>query len=202
MPKTGHYSTHNDVPMTAIQKQSTPEGLAQLGFPKPALDHPFIYTPYVIRNPYQLLGVADQFDASFITLLGDLYFPLNLAIYDPDSSSNQWASFAHFDNVRCEGCPNPYFTANGGFTTQDRADVHHGVKLGWQYHEIWARSFKERGMDWDAFKLYAPRAEVIVLGDPIHEAKIWNNIVKGDWMSFNSSIPSESVEGMDDELGG
>jgi hypothetical protein len=219
--------------MTVIQKQpttyrsilpavprhfhslSSPGGFARLSIPQPSFDHPFIYTVYVNRNPYQLLGVSDQFEASFIALLGDLYFPPNLTVYNPDSSSNQWASFAHFEGIRWEGCPNPYFTANGGLTTQDRADIHHGVKLGWRYHEIWAyvtpftrnkwstanhrsrRSFNERGMDWDTFRFYAPKAEAFEVGDPILEAKIWNDFQKGDWKKFDSTVPSEPVDSMD-----
>jgi hypothetical protein len=140
-----HYATHNDIPMAVIQEEQTTYraillpasprnvralsshgGLAQLSIPSPAqpsFDHPFIYTPYVKRNPYQLLGVADQFDDSFVTMLGDLYFPPNLAVYNLDSNTNQLASFAHFEGVRWEGCPNSYFTANGGLTPQDRANI-------------------------------------------------------------------------------
>jgi hypothetical protein len=43
------------------------------------------------------------------------------------------------------------------------------------------RRFKERGMDWVTFRLYAPGAEVFVVGDSIFEAKIWKDFLGGDW---------------------
>jgi hypothetical protein len=147
MPKVFHYVTHSDIPISFIQKELamyksklpalphnfyqlfSPGELAQFSILERVLDYLFSYIPYVKRNPYQL-QVDDQLDALFLHSVGDIYFPPNLVVYDPDSSVNQWVSFAHFEGSRWEGCPKPYLTVNGGLTIGDRLEIHQALKLG------------------------------------------------------------------------
>jgi len=89
---------------------------------KPKFDHPFMYTPYINRTVYSLLGIIDDHDVETSKLPYYFYFPPKFDVYDPEIKPD-WSSRAHYMGTPWPGNPNPYLTANGGLTEADKTRI-------------------------------------------------------------------------------